>query len=234
MTAKTPSKGRIAETWRQIPASTLHGAERHSKFVYFMRLTLPILAVGLIAIVLIYSVAYKPNIRIAFDYPGGGAGLGSVSMEEPHLTGLDALDRYIVVSAKSAERLAEDPDTVTLKTVSADISKNDELLLDLRASAGQVFSAINTLEFGPLVEIDLPGGYSFVTDRVEVQLKNGIIRGTEPIRGTGPIGKISANSFKVNRKDDVFQLQGNVHISVDMSYMSKLNQTNKQAPEKEE
>ncbi|TNE42362.1 MAG: LPS export ABC transporter periplasmic protein LptC [Alphaproteobacteria bacterium] len=234
MTTKTPSKSRIAETWRQIPASTLHGAERHSKFVYFMRLTLPILAVGLIAIVLIYSVAYKPNIQRVLDYPINGAGLGAVSMEEPHLTGMDALGRYVVVSAKSAERLPEDPETVTLKVVSAKITKNDETLLDLRASTGQIFSAIDTLEFGPPVAIDLPGGYAFVTERVEAQLKNGIIQGPEPIRGTGPLGKISANSFKINRKTDVFQLQGDVHITVDMTYMSELNQANTPAPEKEE
>ncbi|TNE59633.1 MAG: hypothetical protein EP340_02215 [Alphaproteobacteria bacterium] len=234
MTADTPSKGRIAETWRQIPASTMHGAERHSKFVYIMRLTLPILAVGLIAIVLIYSVAYKPNIQRVLEYPITGTGLGTVSMEKPHLTGLDALGRYVVVSAKSAERLAEDPDTVTLKAVNAQISKNSEVLLDLRASAGQVFSAIDTLEFGPPVAIDLPDGYSFTTDRVEIQMKNGIIRGTEPIRGDGPIGKISADSFKINRKDDVFQLQGNVHITVDMAYMSELKQANTPASEKVE
>lgn len=225
MASENTQKNRIADTWRVNPISTLTGAERHSRFVFVMRLTLPILAVGLIAIVLIYSVAYKPNIQRVLEYPVIGLGTGAVSMTKPRLTGMDALDRYFVVTARNADRMPDDPDTVTLSQVAADITKQGEMVLSLRASRGQIYSATNVLEFGPLVEIDLPDGYSFVTDRTEVEMRTGVIKGDTPLRGSGPMGEITANSFKVNQEEDIFELRGNVHIKVDMSHMKSLGQT---------
>jgi lipopolysaccharide export system protein LptC len=194
-----------------------------------MRLTLPIIAAGIVAIVLIYSVAYKPNIRRVMEYPVVGLGNGAVSMTEPRLTGLDISDRYFVVTAKSANRVPEDPDTVTLNTVTAEISKNDEMILSLLSNRAQVHSATNVLLFDPLVQIDLPDGYSFVTDRTEVNMEMGIIKGESPIKGTGPLGEISANGFTIKRDEDIVQLKGNVHLRIDMSHMREMNQTESQS-----
>jgi len=223
MTSDDTRRSSIADTWEGRASSTLHGAERHSRFVFFMRLTLPILAVGIVAMVLIYSVAYKPNIQKVLDYPSVGLGTGAISMTNPRLTGLDIEDRYFVVTAKEANRLPEDPARVTLISLSANVSEFEKDVLSLTAARGLVDSEANRVIFGPLVHIVLPDGYSFQTDQTFVDMNNGIIEGRAPIHGTGPVGTLTADGFKVKKDENLVQLIGNVRITIDMAHMKTLS-----------
>ncbi len=222
MTPESTHRSTFADTWEGRATSTLHGAERHSRFVFFMRLTLPILAVGIVAMVLIYSVAYKPNIQKVLEYPSGRLGTGAISMTNPRLTGLDIEDRYFVVTAKDANRLPEDPARVTLISLSATVSEHDTEILSLTAARGLVDSEANRVIFGPLVHIELPDGYTFQTDQTFVDMNNGIIEGRAPIHGTGPFGDLTADGFKVKKDENLVQLIGNVHLTIDMSHMKAL------------
>jgi lipopolysaccharide export system protein LptC len=211
----------IADHWDASASTSLVGAERHSRFVFIMRLTLPILAMGIVTIVLIYSVAYKPNIQRVLDYRPVGLGTGAISMTNPRLTGLDVEDRYFVVTAREANRLPEDPERVTLIALDASVTEQEEAVLSLKAARGLVDSESNRVIFGPLVQIELPDGYSFQTDQTFVDMDNGIIEGRAPIHGIAPFGNLTADGFKVEKENNLVQLIGNVHLTIDMSHMTK-------------
>lgn len=214
-TQPNQEKRSIVDGWQSHSRTGLDRAERHSRFVFAMRLILPILAVAIVLVVIIYSVAYKPNIQRIFEYPAGQGGVGKVSMVNPKLTGLDIENRYFVVTAKEAVRQADTPDQIVLRLLDAEITKDGNDVLKLHAARGTAHTDKNQLVFGPLVQIDLPDGYSFQTDSTFVDMDKAVIEGRDPIHGEGPIGKISADRYKVMKEDGVVILSGNVRMSLD-------------------
>ncbi len=232
-TQPTSDKRSIVDTWQSRETTGLDRAERHSRFVFIMRLILPILAVGIVMVVVIYSVAYKPNIQRIFEYPAGQTGSGRVSMVNPKLTGLDIEDRYFTVTAKEAVRQADAPDDIVLRLLDVEISKDGAELLKLHAARGTAHTKTNQMVFGPLVQIDLPQGYSFQTDSTLVDMDKAIIRGDDPIHGEGPVGKISANRYEITKDEGIVILSGNVRLSVDPKVLKDTSETTVPVPQEE-
>lgn len=202
------------DEWHARIPSTLEGAERHSQFVRTMRVALPLAAVGLIALVVVYSIINKPKIHIATTFKSQDETAGFVSMTAPRFTGLDVDGRYYVITADEAIRPAGRVDRIDLSLVHAEVKENGVARLALNADKGTVDADAGHLTFGPAVWVDLQDGFTMETDHAFADLGNGIITGNTPVHGKSPFGTFSADRFEMTRADQSARLTGHVHLTI--------------------
>ena len=210
-----PSSQKAAvDDWRVRDTGTLEGAERYSQFVRAMRVMLPIAAVALVSVIIIYSIVNKPNTQIALSYESLEETAGLVAMTAPKFNGLDPDGRYYVVSADEALRPPGRFDKIELTKVQAQIKENGEARLALNADKGTVDADANHLIFGPAVWVDLQDGFTFETDHAFADLNSGIVEGKTSVSGKSPFGTFQADRFELLRKEQVVRLIGNVSFTI--------------------
>lgn len=202
------------DEWRARVPSTLEGAERYSRFVSAMRVTLPLVALGIIAIVVIYSITNKPKVHIATSFKSRDETAGFVSMIAPRFNGLDIEGRYYVISADEAVRPAGQVDQIELTSVHAEVKQGGEAHLALNADRGTVNIDAGHLTFGPAVWVDLQDGFILKTDHAFADLNIGAITGNTPVEGESPFGTFSADHFEMLRANQSVRLTGNVRLTI--------------------
>lgn len=202
------------DEWQARIPATLEGAERYSQFVRMMRIVLPLAAVGLIAIVVIYSIVNKPKIHFATTFKSQEETAGYVAMTAPRFTGLDVEGRYYVITADEAVRPAGQVDRIELSSVHAEVKENGEARLTLNADKGTVDADAGHLTFGPAVWVDLQDGFILETNHAFADMNSGAITGDTPISGKSPFGTFSADGFKVMRASQSVRLVGRVRLTI--------------------
>lgn len=202
------------DEWQARTPSTLEGAERYSRFVRVMRITLPLAAFGLITLVIVFSIANKPKVHIATTFKSQEETAGFVSMTAPRFNGLDIDGRYYVITADEAVRPAGQADRIELSRVHAEIKENGEARLALNADKGTVDADAGHLTFGPAVWVDLQDGFTLETDHAFADLNNGIISGSTPVSGESPFGTFSADQFEMVRANQSVSLTGHVRLTI--------------------
>ncbi len=217
------SQGRtgLQQNWQKGPHIAVDGAEKYSRFVRLMRISLPILAISITLLVVIYALVGRPKTQVSLTFAGIDQFEGELAMIKPRFTGLDIENRYFDVLANRAVRQVEDPNKITLDLVDAKITRGGKDLLALTADEGILQSLEGNLQLDSNVVIATPDGHRFTTERVLAQLNDGIIRGDQPIVGDGPAGFVRADSFEVLRDHQSVHLKGNVRMKIDMSFMVK-------------
>lgn len=219
----------IGAEWEARQSSTLAGAEKYSRFVHMMRLALPAFALTITLIVVFYSVLLPSDRSSALRFFDLDAFEGELSMVNAHFAGLDIEDRYFEVIAAKAVRSEMDEKTIFLNKIDATVTKDKKMLMHFNAKQGTLRSRDSQLVIGPSVTISFPEGYQMVTAHTFADLNLGVIEGDKPIEGTGPVGIVRADSFRILNKDRIIRLEGNVRMSLDVS---KLHET--PAPESSE
>lgn len=213
------SKPSQTSDWYVRKEQSVESSERYTQFVNLMRIVLPVTALMITLIVVVYAMVVRPNTQVALTFSGVDQFEGDLTMTNPRFTGLDAEERFFDVTASMARRDDENSDLVTLENVTAAITHEGEDFLSVTAEHGSIDASVGALELGPNVQISLKDGHEFTTEGVRAQLKDGIIEGMRPIKGFGPIGSFSADSFEVSKKDRSFKLIGRVRMRLNTSYL---------------
>lgn len=213
------SKPSQTSDWYVRKEQPVDTSERYSQYVKLMRIALPVTALIITLIVVVYAMVVRPNTQVALTFSGVDQFEGDLSMTNPRFTGLDAESRFFDVTASVARRDDENSDMVALENVTAAITHEGEEFLSVTAEHGSIDASVGALELGPNVQITLNDGHEFTTEGVRARLKDGIIEGMKPITGFGPIGSFSADSFEVSKEDRSFKLVGRVRMRLDTSYL---------------
>lgn len=191
---------------------------RYSRFVIVMKRALPMAAFVLIAAVVAYSLVPRQanQAKIEFVFKELGISGGDLAMLEPKLSGTDSSGDPFVVTAAKATQFEHDPDRAMLQNVEGDLTLKDgnwlnatspRGLLDISRSQDPHCTKITcpskqTLDmFGP-VAVFSDNGYEVHTMFAHVDMSAGVAKGNRYVRGQGPLGTFSADSF-------VFEFQGN-------------------------
>lgn len=203
-----------SDEWRARVPSTLEGAERYSRFVKTMRITLPLAAFGIISVVVVYSLTNKTKVQIATTFKSMEETAGFVSMTAPRFSGLDVDGRYYVVTADEAIRPAGREDRIELSKVHAEVKQDGEARLALNADKGTVDTDAGHLTFGPKVWVDLQDGFTLETDHAFADLNAGEVTGKTPVRGESPFGTFSADRFEMMRASQTVRLTGHVRFTI--------------------
>jgi len=164
-----------------------------------MKVLLPGLAVGLIAIVAAWPSLRQAEdaLRVTFDPKLLTA--ADPRMVRPRLIGVDTSAQPFTVTAEAASRLPDAGRRQVYELVqpTADITLKDGGWMVMTAAKGIFWRDRQLLELSEDVSLFQDAGYEFTTDQARIDLTKHTAEGSRLIRGQGPFGQIEAQGFRL-------------------------------------
>jgi lipopolysaccharide export system protein LptC len=206
-----------AREWRISPRATLLSAKRYSLFVKVMKGALPMAALALGVVVLVYILQPREIGRMALTFERLGRVEGDLAMIKPRLSGTDDDGLPYLVTAASAVQEERGSDRVRLETVAADISLKDGTSLHVTATKGVVDTKRHVLDVSGGIHVTSQNGYDARTESAIADLKAGTLHGESHIVAQGKLGRITAERFALDRETRRLRFSGNVQMLINNS-----------------
>ena len=209
-----------ARQFRVAARETLHGAQRYSKFVRFMKGALPIAALGLAILVLVY-VLQPPPVRMQMSFQRLSNVADDLSMQNPRLTGADNEGQPFVISAQRAMPETKGSDRIRLDGIVADFSLRDGKNIHVTAGAGVIDTKSRMLQMSGGIHLASETGYDATTPAALADLKAGTIKGDNGIDANGGFGRITAQRFAMDKTTRQLRFWGNIKMLVNAGQLSR-------------
>jgi lipopolysaccharide export system protein LptC len=165
--------------------------KRRSGMIHFFRRALPwamgLIALGLAAAVIVTAVMSR---RTESEAAGDG-----VRLVNPRFYGRDDKGQAFVLAAKEAVRDPKRETTITLTAPDMTLNSEGDRSTRVQADRGVYREDEKVLRLEGNVRLEDEGGYRFRTEEAIVDTETNIVRGTKPLEGTGPTGRIAADSY---------------------------------------
>lgn len=200
-----------ARQFRYVARATLRGARRYSVFVRIMKGALPLTALGLASLVLVYVLQPPPaRIQMAFQRLANLA--GDLTMDNPRLSGTDNDGQPFVISARRAVPDSSGVDHVRMQGVVADFSLKDGSGIHLTAADGVIDTKTRVLQMSGGIHMTSQSGYDVKAPSAIADLRAGTVHGEHGIAADGAFGHITAQRFAMNRASKQLRFWGNIRM----------------------
>ena len=188
--------------WEPRRVITLGQARRHSGLVVVLRLAFTIGAAvsagSLFGPLISHAIASFNQVA-----PPPAAG---VTMINPRFNGRDANDQPFVITAATAKQRRGEKQVVDLDSPVLE----DGLGTVVSAASGVYNRPDQALELTGDVELLDVNGYKFSTEAATMHVQENRIEGGAPLKGSGPLGEVRADSYEVVDNGNRIILRGNV------------------------
>jgi lipopolysaccharide export system protein LptC len=205
LSAKGPNKDRE----RLIPSGRLRTlGQGYTWFVRITKLLLPIAAIVIVGIV-IARLSTDPQEQNITELPKKDqTAAGNIELEKARYEGVDAEGRSYTLSAESASRAVDDPNTVLLDKPQADVTLANGQWIAAHATKGTYNTEASVISLSGGVNIFHDSGYEMITPAVDINLKTqeAETKGTVSLRG--PEGKLTAVSMKIEQGGNMIIFTG--------------------------
>jgi lipopolysaccharide export system protein LptC len=186
------------EGWTAPDRSAARPGRGYTRFVSWMKLVLPGVAVALLLLVAAWP-------RLAAQVERLGAGLAKLDLNEArdlrmvnaHFSGLDKLNRPYTVTAQVARQMPSKDDLVSLEGPKADITLQSGAWVAVNSDTGIYQQQQQVLDLFGQVHVFHDTGIEFTTDSARVNLDQGTAEGTEAVTGQGVFGELDAQGFQL-------------------------------------
>ena len=193
--------------------------QRHSKIVRWMRLVLPVVALGFIAIVMSFSghesrVAPVPREKILPS---------SVSRNElinPKFQSEDDKSQPYTITADKAFQESSNMDLVILQQPVADVALKNGQWLAIKAKDGEFIQSTQQLHLKGDVRLFHDDGYELQTDKVDLDAAAQTAHTTSPVSGHGPAGTIHGQGLQADGKTGVLIFTGKSKLILNNSHIA--------------
>jgi lipopolysaccharide export system protein LptC len=202
-----------ARQFRVVARATLRGARRYSMFVRFMKGALPLAALGLAIVVLVY-VLQPPPARMQMAFQQLSSLVDDLSMQNPRLSGTDNDGQPFVISASRALPERKGSERVKLQDVVADFSLRDGTAIHVTAGTGLMDTKSRLLQMSGGIHLVSQNGYDATTRSATADLRTGRIHGESGINANGAFGRITAQRFAMDRSSKQLHFWGNIKMLV--------------------
>jgi lipopolysaccharide export system protein LptC len=211
LSASQPPRSSIRD-WSARQRTSAGQALRYSRFVVLMKRLLPIAAIALVASVIAYSLIPRAQDRFSVTMQKSGKLLGDLTMTKPRFTGTDGKGNPFTVTAEEAIQDPKSLHRATLRQVQADMQFDQENWMNASAGRGVFDMDAGTLKLTGGIALFTDSGYELHTPSVDVFIRKNLLEGSAKVTGHGPLGKLSADSFRFDRTRRVVKLSGHVHM----------------------
>lgn len=232
------SAARSHVDWAVQARTTVHDAQRYTRFVGVMKKALLATAAALLLAVLAYALQPRDPKQFAMTFERMGHVANDLTMVKPRLMGSDSDGSPFVVTA---EKAVQDPHNVHhahLSRVEADLTAKDGAWYNMNAPTGFLDSDTQKLWLNGKLALFSDSGYELHTDSAFVDLapscdpKTGrpvsvktvrsgkpaprcaktTIRGNREVTGQGPLGTLRADTFHIEKAAKHVFLDGHVRM----------------------
>lgn len=197
------------------PASRPLGrlSRRYSRFVRAMKIVLPVAAAILVVLVLAWpsETRKSPAFNLSLmDLERSEA--GELGMSKGRFIGTDTRNQPYVITAESARPEGQDQRNVTLATLQADLSMADGTWISVSAPSGRFDRQAEQLTLTGPVDIFSSSGFELHTPEAVVDMKAGTASGNATVQANGPMGELTAQSFRFERNGQRYHFSGKVRL----------------------
>jgi lipopolysaccharide export system protein LptC len=213
---------RVPMDWAARARSTAADSQRYTRFVTIMKRALLLAALALLGVVLAYSMQPRRQDRVAMTFQKLGIVNNDLAMVKPRLTGLDSGGNPYVVTAQTAIQDEKNARRALLINVDADLTQKQQgTWTSLSAPRGLLDDTARTLVLQGPIAVFSDDGNEVHTMAANIDLANGIVRGSRMIVGQGPMGTMRADRFWLNRDKHLAFLNGNVRMTIVPNHTKK-------------
>lgn len=189
-------------------------AERHTRFVSFLRKTLPILAVLVLAA---YFVSTQFSVKVGIgDLTASIEGIevsgGNLRMINPKLKGTDKRNGNYVVSADYADQDVKNPKIVKLNALKADLSNPSGTWSRMNATRGVFDSNAERLVMQDKITIATSSGVTGELSHATLDMKTQTLRSHRPVFFKTTGGTVHANALTFRSADSSLTFRGKVRV----------------------
>jgi len=200
-----------ARQFRHVARATLRGARRYSIFVRVMKGALPLSALGLAILVLIYVLQPPPaRLQMAFQRLSNLA--GDLTMDNPRLSGTDNEGQPFVISARRAVPDGAGVTHIRMEDIVADFSMKDGSGMHPAAATGLIDADTRVLKMSGGIHVTSQSGYDVKAPSAVADLRAGTVHGENGIAADGNFGHITARRFAMNRESKQLHFWGDIHM----------------------
>lgn len=191
---------------------------QYSRTVRWMKVLLPVGALGLIGLIFLSGNTREAVIGTeqAADAAMLGAGL---KLENPRFAGTTDSGDPFVVTAVSALPDGAMPDLVELERPSGELRMSDGRVLNATSTEGQFYRLGERLVLEGTVRLVTSDGYKVETEQVDVDLSARTAIAPDTFRATGPAGTLDADRARLETQNGtnavVLRFEGNVKVTFD-------------------
>ncbi len=189
-------------------------SQTYSRFVSMMKFVLPVTALVLISLVVLWPHLAADDLRFRIGFAAIKASVSKdPSMVNPRFVGTDSENKPYSITADLARSLGDlkskdDAASIELEMPKADITLDDGTWLVLTAETGTLAHQEKALNLEGAVNLFHDSGYEFRTEKAAIDLATGIATGNLPIQGQGPFGILKAQGFKLVDKGKTIYFSG--------------------------
>ena len=186
----------------------------YSRFVGAMKLLLPATAAVLVVLVVAWPSLTRRDdgLRLSFADIEAGTTEEAVYLTNARYFGSDDEDQPFSLMADEVFQLLPDSDEVHFTLPKADVTLANGDRMVLEADRGTLSRSSGTLVLDGGVIIDSEDGYQFFTSRAEIDLNASVASSDQPIEGSGPMGRIKADSFRLDQLNRTYLFEGRVKL----------------------
>ncbi len=186
---------------------------RYSRLVSLLRYLLPILAIGLLALVAIWPQIHRgvDGFRLQ-SLKLDPSEVSTLRMSNARYHGVDERNRPYVLNAEGAVQNPRDKNFVALEVPKANLVLENGAGVSVAAESGVYDGTAKMLDLMGAVRVRRDDGYVFETEVARVDLKSGMVDGNDPVRAHGPGGTIEAEGFRVLQKGEVVEFKGKSRV----------------------
>jgi len=195
-------------------SQTLRHAERYSRIVRTLKILLPLSAFAVVALSLLFVILYDADDSLTVSFTSVQRLDNDLRMVNPRFSGVDNDRRPFLVTATSATQDAADPRTVTLETIQADMTLNEDAWVSVSANQGVLDTETETLVLEGEISVFSDSGYEFHTDTARVRFDDRSVTSETAVNAHGPLGTLRADGFTANDAGDRLRFEGNVRMRI--------------------
>ncbi len=189
---------------------------RYSRFVGFMKFSLPIVALILVVLVIAWPGIERQSDGFHLTFASIGSDeSGAPGMVNARFVGTDGNGRPFLVTATTATQDPMQPDDITLNALQADMTLSNGTWLTLTADRGLYQRNAESLTLSGPVDLYSDLGYEFHAGDTRLDLAAGVAESAQPVSGQGPFGLLNAQSFRFSDNGQRLYFSGKVKLVVE-------------------
>jgi|TARA_R110002126_G_scaffold3263_1_gene18457 lipopolysaccharide export system protein LptC len=195
------------------PATVRIGQRRnkfYTKFVRSMRVVLPLIAMGVVVVLIVLSGDNADIIKTLpqKDEVVKQTSIGKNELLEPRFDTSDKEGRPYAITAARAFQTMESSDIIYLEKPVADSTMKDGTWVALEGVAGTYNQIKQTLLLEGNVKLYHDAGYTLLTDVLNIDLETNIARSEVDVSAHGPIGTLESKGMVADGVKNILIFKG--------------------------
>ncbi len=211
-------------SFRDMPAIALNkrgkASRAYSRFVQLMKLFLPLVAVILIVMIVIWPHLTADSKRFSIGFSNIELSEAKdPSMINARYIGTDSDNQPFSVTADIAKQTEDETQSIVLELPKADLTLQDGSWIVLTAETGIYDRPTEYLELDGAVNLFHDSGYEMHTQSAGIDLAHGSAEGHTPVTGQGPFGRIESEGFRLIDKGKTIIFTGKTKAELYLNRM---------------